>query len=189
MKKTALSLVFAALTLGLMPTGSASAQNAVLAEIYGRGVHAFFCGRNDEATQLLSMAIDNGIQDPRAYYFRGLVAYSSGRIAEAEADWQLGAELEASGQTNPQIGRSLARFQGAGRIKLEEIRQQAQLNALAKAMKRSQQRYGELGGVGGSKCSCTPRSTVNRQSNHPSSRSPRHRESFRRRPGRGSRPA
>ena len=91
------------------------------------------------------MAIDNGIQDPRAYYFRGLVAYSSGRIAEAEADWQLGAELEASGQTNPQIGRSLARFQGAGRIKLEEIRQQAQLNALAKAMKRSQQRYGELG--------------------------------------------
>jgi hypothetical protein len=145
MKKSALSLILATLALGLIPSGKASAQNSILAEMYGRGVHAYYCGLNDDASRYLSMAIDNGIQDPRAYYFRGLVAYSSGRIAEAEADWQLGAELEASGRTNRAIGRSLARFQGAGRIKLEEIRQRARLNALAIANERSKQRYGELG--------------------------------------------
>ena len=145
MKKPALSLVFAALAWGLIPTGSASAQTAILAEMYGRGVHAYYCGLNDEANQYLTMAIDNGIQDPRAYYFRGMAAYSAGRTQEAEADWQLGAELEASGRTNAAIGRSLARFQGVGRLKLEEIRQTAQLSALAAATARSKQRYGELG--------------------------------------------
>jgi len=145
MKKTALSLLFGALALGLIPSGSASAQNAILAEMYGRGVHSYYSGLNDEASEYLSMAIDNGIQDPRAYYFRGLVAYSEGRMEEAEADWQTGADLEASGRVNHAIGRSLARFQGAGRIKLEEIRQRARLSALATAMERSKQRYGELG--------------------------------------------
>ena len=145
MKKPALSLVFAALAWGVIPSGSASAQTAILAEMYGRGVHAYYCGLTDEATQYLTMAIDNGIQDPRAYYFRGIAAYTAGRTQEAEADWQLGAELEASGRTNAAIGRSLARFQGVGRLRLEEIRQTAQLNALAAAMERSKQRYGELG--------------------------------------------
>ena len=145
MKKPALSLILAALAWGLIPTGSASAQSAILAEFYGRGVHAYFCGLNDEAIKYLTMAIDNGIQDPRAYYFRGIAAFSAGRLAEAEADWQLGAELEASGRTNTEIGRSLARFQGTGRLQLERIRQTAQLNALAAAQERSRERYGELG--------------------------------------------
>jgi hypothetical protein len=145
MKKSVLSIAFAALAWCLISSGSASAQNAILAEMYGRGVHAYYAGFHDEATQYLSMAIDNGIQDPRAHYFRGIVAYSEGRIQEAEADWQLGAEMEASGRTNHAVGRSLARFQGPGRLRLEEIRQQARLTALAQAMERSKQRYGELG--------------------------------------------
>ncbi len=145
MKKPALSLVFAAFAWGLIPIGSASAQDAVLAEMYGRGVHAYYAGRFSDATQFLTAAIDNGIQDPRAYYFRGIVANSQGRSFDAESDWQLGAELEASGRTNPSIGRSLSRFQGTGRIKLEEIRQRARLDALANARARSEQRYGELG--------------------------------------------
>lgn len=144
MKNPALSLVFAALAWGLIPSETASAQNAVLAEMYGRGVHAYYCGMNDEASQYLTMAIDNGIQDPRAYYFRGIAAFAAGRTDEAAADWQAGADLEAAGGTNHMIGRSLARFQGPGRIKLEEIRQKARLNALAKSMERSKQRYGEL---------------------------------------------
>lgn len=145
MKKPVLSFAFAALTWGLIPSGSATAQNAILAEMYGRGVHSYYAGLNNEATQYLSMAIDNGIQDPRAYYFRGMVAYSEGRTADAEADWQQGAQMEAAGRANHAIGRSLARFQGAGRIQLEEIRQRARLDALAAAMERSKQRYGELG--------------------------------------------
>ena len=145
MKKPALSFVFAALAWGLIPIGSAPAQDAVLAEIYGRGVHAYFAGRYSDATQYLSAAIANGIQDPRAYYFRGIVARSEGRTYDAEADWRRGAELEASGRMSPAIGRSLSRFQGAGRIELERIRQRARLDALANARARSEQRYGELG--------------------------------------------
>jgi hypothetical protein len=145
MKKPVLLLALATLAMGLIPLGSASAQNAILAEMYGRGVHAYNAGMFRDASRYLTMAIDNGIQDPRAYYFRGMVAFAEGRTHEAEADWRMGAELEATGRTNPDVGRSLARFQGSGRLQLEGIRQQARLDALANAQARSQQRYGELG--------------------------------------------
>jgi hypothetical protein len=145
MKRLALFAVIAACSLGLVPSGSACAQSAVLAEMYGRGVHAFNGGLYEEASKYLSMAIDNGIQDPRAFYFRGMAAYAKGDTQGAQADWQLGAELEAAGKANPAVGRSLARFQGSGRIQMEEIRQQARLSAMAIAAQRSKQRYGELG--------------------------------------------
>lgn len=145
MKNSALTAFALAATLGLISAESATAQNAILAEMYGRGVHAFYAGNYTEAQRYLSMAIDNQIQDPRAYYFRGMVAECSGRQYDAESDWQIGAQMEASGRTNRAIGRSLARFQGSARIKLEEIRQKAKLDALANAMSRSKQRYGELG--------------------------------------------
>ncbi|TWU22197.1 hypothetical protein Pla52o_32520 [Novipirellula galeiformis] len=146
MKKTLLSTaLFAACSLGLLTgSGSALAQNPVLSEMYGRGVHAFYAGQLDDANQFLSMAIDNGIKDPRAFYFRGLVANTQGRQFEAEADWRQGAELEASSGGNPSIGRSLARFQGPERLKLEQVRQTARLEMMATAAKRSQQRYGEI---------------------------------------------
>ena len=144
MRKSLLTAVAVA-AFGLFAPNSASAQNAILAEMYGRGVHAYYSGNNTDANQYLSMAINNGIEDPRAYYFRGMVAHASGRAYEAESDWQRGAELEASGMLNASIGRSLSRFQGSARIKLEQIRQKARLQALATAAARSQQRYGELG--------------------------------------------
>lgn len=122
----------------------AVAQNAVLAEMYGRGVHAYYGGNHNDAYNLLSMAINNGSKDPRAYYFRGIVADAQGRSYEAEADWQRGAELEAAGGANPLVGRSLARYQGRNRLKLEQIRQKARLQALAMAAARSQARYGEI---------------------------------------------
>jgi hypothetical protein len=143
MKKSLLALAIAA--FGLVQSLTASAQDAILSEMYGRGVHAYYSGNNTEASKYLSMAIDNGSKDPRVYYFRGLVAHASGNSYEAESDWQRGAELEASGSTNLSVGRSLARFQGSGRIKLEEIRQKARLQFLATANTRSKQRYGELG--------------------------------------------
>lgn len=146
MKKTLLTAcTFAVALVASISAETATGQNAILSQMYGRGVHAYYAGSHDEAFQYLSMAIDNGIKDPRAYYFRGLVAHTTGRTYEAEADWQTGAEMEAAGQTNTAIGRSLARFQGSARIKLEQIRQQAKLQALANAMSRSEQRYGELG--------------------------------------------
>lgn len=144
-------LLATAVVLGTVFTTSVSqAQTAILAEMYGRGVHAYYAGNHADAHRFLSLAIDNGLQDPRAYYFRGLVAAASGRPEDAEADWKRGAELEATGRINAPVGTALARFQGPERLKLEGIRQQAKLEALARATERSEARYGEIEAAGSS---------------------------------------
>ena len=132
-KSLATAAGLAVLLAGLC--GPAQAQNNVLAEMYGRGVHAYYAGNLTDANQFLSSAIYGGIKDPRAYYFRGIVLQSLGRSYEAESDWSEGARMEAEAGTNMLIGRSLSRFQGSARLKLEQIRQKARLNALA--MKKS----------------------------------------------------
>lgn len=135
-----------ALIGAMLGSHQASAQNeSVLAEIYGRGVHAYYAGQYTEAYDYLSQAIDGGTRDPRAYYFRGIVAYNQGRNAEAELDWQVGAQMEARTGGADGIGRSLSRFQGSARLKLEEIRQKARINAMMNAATRSDTRMMELG--------------------------------------------
>lgn len=135
-----LMVASACLAMSLM-VNQASAQSPVLAEMYGRGVHRYFAGDYDSAYRLLSMAIDNGSQDPRTYYFRGLVAWNTGRPEEAREDWQTGAQLESQGEYGLVIGRSLARIQGSERLELEEIRQMARLKAQEMAQARAQARY------------------------------------------------
>lgn len=135
-----------ALAIGFLSTpqtNTASAQSAVLAEIYGRGVHAYNAGNHSKAYELLSMAIDNNIRDPRAYYFRGLAASASG-MGDAVVDWQMGAELEARSGDARSIGRALSRIQGSQRLKLEAIREKARLQALATGAARSAIRANEL---------------------------------------------
>ncbi|MEE2938129.1 MAG: hypothetical protein VYA84_19245 [Planctomycetota bacterium] len=142
MKKIALNLF--ALGLLIATSQTAGAQSALLAEMYGRGVHAYNAGMLEESLQQLTMAIDNSIQDPRAYYFRGMIYRVTGRPEQAKSDWQAGAKMEAAGRINGSIGRSLSRLQGSARIELESIRQQAKVEAMAAAIKRSKERYGEL---------------------------------------------
>ena len=144
MKKFVLTAVVALVIHGVFIHRSNAADNPVLAEMYGRGVHAYYAGDTINAERYLTMAIHNGIKDPRAYYFRGMVAYCMGNIDQAKGDWQQGAQMEAEGNVNPLIGRSLARFQGMARIELEEIRQTARLQAVATGAARSEQRYDEL---------------------------------------------
>ncbi len=137
-------LILCSLMFLLTSPGKAEAQSPALLEMYGRGVHAYFAGRRSEAYDYLSQAIDNGLRDPRAYYFRGIIAAESGRPEEAESDWQAGAKLEARGQIVANVGRSLARVQGSTRLKLEQIRQRARVEASAQAAARSEARYGEI---------------------------------------------
>ena len=135
-----------AITGAMLGTNEAAAQNeTILAEVYGRGVHAYYAGLYDEAYGYLTSAIDGGSRDPRAYYFRGIVAHSQGRTVEAEEDWKAGAEMEAQLLGGAGVGRSLARFQGAARLQLEQIRQKARLDAMMKAAERSDIRMNELG--------------------------------------------
>ncbi|MGB7325606.1 MAG: hypothetical protein WBD31_12100 [Rubripirellula sp.] len=144
MNKLILSAIAGALLSSVSGISSVQAQgqDAVLAEFYGQGVHAYHAGKTTEAYELLSMAINNGSKDPRAYYFRGIVASASGRGYEADSDWQQGADLEARGEGSGSIGAALSRFQGSGRIKLEEIRRKARMQFVAESAARSRQRYG-----------------------------------------------
>jgi hypothetical protein len=145
MKKLALTILALGLTLPLASNVQpAIGQTAVLFDLYGRGVHAYYAGDAQKAYDQFSMAINNGIEDPRAFYFRGISACALGRPYEAETDWQQGARLEARGKMVGAIGRALARFQGSDRLKLEAIRQKAKLEFLAEAAMRSKARYGEI---------------------------------------------
>lgn len=135
---------FVAVVMLATAASTAGAQDAVLAEMYGRGVHRYFANEFDQAYEDLTLAIDNGLQDPRAYYFRGLAAAALGRQDEAEADWRTGATYEARGNYTGSIGRALARIQGTQRLQLEDIRQLVRLEERARSEARSRARYEAL---------------------------------------------
>ncbi|MGO9109501.1 MAG: hypothetical protein ACLP9L_09725, partial [Thermoguttaceae bacterium] len=75
------------------------AQDAVLGQIYGNGVHAYFGQDYVRAYQLFTSAIDGHSQDPRCFYFRGLTLLKLGRPQDAEIEFQHGAKLESSGDS------------------------------------------------------------------------------------------
>ena len=64
------------------------AQDAVLGQIYGNGVHAYFAQDYVKAHQFFTSAIDGHTQDPRCFYFRGLTLLKLGRPQDAEIDFQ-----------------------------------------------------------------------------------------------------
>ena len=135
-----------AVLLMLGPAVSANrAQDSLLQEMYGQGVHAYFAGKYDQAHELFTTAIDQGSQDPRCYYFRGLAYAKLGRPDEADADYKRGAEFEAGGaavQIN--VGQALQRVQGNLRLQLEEYRYSARLAARLKEVKEKKERYEQM---------------------------------------------
>src|SRR5262245_50950232 len=108
--KLALLVVSFGLALGGI---AAAADDALLGQIYGTGVHAFNQGDYTGAYNSLTSAINGGTSDPRAYYFRGLTYLKLGRGDEAKADFAKGAELEVADSVNEfPVNRSLERVQG-----------------------------------------------------------------------------
>jgi hypothetical protein len=93
--------------------------------LYGRGVHAYFAGRSNDADAHLSRALALDPDDPRAYYFRALCRMRLGRADEARADMEIGAAIEARHPDRFGVGVSLQRVQGADRLALEKVRRQA----------------------------------------------------------------
>ncbi|GIW96578.1 MAG: hypothetical protein KatS3mg110_4619 [Pirellulaceae bacterium] len=121
-----------------------SAQDPIVAELYGRGVHAYYRGDLDEAYRLLDRAINKGTSDPRVYYFRGCTLYALGRKSEAEADFRKGAELEVEDVDNTNVSRALERVQGQVRLVLEKHREQAQVEAAERRDKIARALYAEF---------------------------------------------
>jgi tetratricopeptide (TPR) repeat protein len=122
--------------------GPLSAQDPVFSQFYGSGVHSYYQRDYQEAMDSLSMAIDGGTKDPRAYYYRGLANMRLGNTATARADMQKGAQLESADvdQFYP-VGKSLERVQGSERMQLERYRALARAQARRQQLKRDTARY------------------------------------------------
>jgi hypothetical protein len=98
-----------------------------LTQLYGQGVHRFNRGDYSAARQLFDEAILHGSQDPRCYYFRGMAQLRMGCGLEADADFQMAAQLELQGRGTYDVGRALERVQGYDRLRLERVRLRTQL--------------------------------------------------------------
>lgn len=124
---------------------TASERDAVLVELYSKGVHAYFDGEYETALEHLDKAISGGTYDPRAYYFRGLAKFQLGNTDEARGDFLAGAEMELAG--TPQyfpINRSLERVQGDSRQLLEQTRAFAREEAERRQKAYRAARYEQL---------------------------------------------
>jgi hypothetical protein len=128
----------ALITAGVLLLGVSSprADEAVMDQLYGNGVHSYFGADYRRAYDALSTVIRGGSHDPRAYYFRGLAELRLGREPDATADFAKGAALEA-GDPNGHysVSQALERIQGSTRATLEQYRE----NARAVAMQRDTQ--------------------------------------------------
>ena len=133
MKKYALAAALGLAAPMMVSNAQAQVSTSVLLDTYGRGVHAYYRGHFPDAIRYFDEAIGAGLEDPRAYYFRGLTHIASGNDFVGKADWKEGADLEARGRIVGDIGQALIRFQGHQRAELEEIRRQARLQRLRAA--------------------------------------------------------
>ncbi|MCA9191619.1 MAG: tetratricopeptide repeat protein [Planctomycetales bacterium] len=120
---------FVATSLLAISNSVSWAQNGVLAELYGAGVHRFNAGDFLGAEQLLNRVVAEGSQDARAYYFLGLAKYQSGNHIEAESMFEEAARVETQGKGNFDVGQALQRVQGAVRSKIEIARRDARATA------------------------------------------------------------
>ncbi len=117
---------------------SARAQHDSMVELYGEGVHRYFCNDLTGADQLLSQVVDSGSQDPRAHYFRGLARERLGY--GGEMDFESGARLEAEGKRVVDVGSALARIQGGIRTKIEKARLDARIQVKQQQLMMEQAR-------------------------------------------------
>ena len=126
---------------GPVPAAVPTIESMSLAATYGDGVHAYFASDYQRSYDDMSQVIEAGTADPRAYYFRGLVALKLGRLDESEADFAAGAQQEAEGTGLWPVARSLERVQGCDRLKLERHRTRARVALLQEDRRRNQMRY------------------------------------------------
>ena len=139
-----MSRIFVLLLAGLasLLAATTQAQEAVLLQLYDKGVHEYFSGDYTKAFNQLTAAIAAGSRDPRVYYFRGLAYLKFGRTAEAEMDFRKGAELESRDVNKYyNVGRALERVQGSDRQLLETYRVQARIAAYKESEKIRKARY------------------------------------------------
>jgi tetratricopeptide (TPR) repeat protein len=135
-------LVFFVAALVFQLAAATQAQEAVLLQLYDKGVHEYFSGDYTKAFNQLTAAITAGSRDPRVYYYRGLSYLKFGRTAEAEADFRKAAQLESRDVNKYyNVGKALERVQGTDRQLLETYRVQARIAAYKESERVRKARY------------------------------------------------
>ncbi|REK09961.1 MAG: hypothetical protein DWQ37_17830 [Planctomycetota bacterium] len=126
----------------LFAARSLPAQDAVLDDYLGSGLHNYYERDYAQAMRHLSTAIEGGSQDPRTYYYRGLAKLRAGDTYGAHEDMQVGAALESAdvNQFYP-VARSLERVQGPERRTLERYRKLARAQARQRRLEQDAARY------------------------------------------------
>jgi hypothetical protein len=128
-----------------VPQNTCAQDSAVLDDLYGRGVHAYFSRNSRQAVELLGEAIANGTADPRAYYFRGLALRTLGREEDAALDFKEGAKHEQAGvELIDVVSKSLERVQGGVRLEIENHRRLARLKTRNDRLAREKKRYEDI---------------------------------------------
>lgn len=133
--------VIAAVAAGLC-CSPALAEDLLLSQLYGSGVHQYFQGDTSAARKSFDQAIDMGSTDPRCFYFQGLALLRDGRENEAAESFSKGADLE-SRQTDRiySVSKSLERVQGPMRLTLERYRVEARRAAQMERDAERKRRY------------------------------------------------
>jgi len=141
MTRKVLIATLAVVAMGLH-AASVRAQDSLLAELYGQGVHAYNSRNYQQAHEYLAQAIDQGSKDPRCFYFRGLSYYGMGHLDAAKLDYDTAAMMEAKGGARVYpVSRSLQRIQGAARLTLEKHRRAARLAVRQESLNVRRARY------------------------------------------------
>jgi hypothetical protein len=132
------------LSMVSVPAEAADDYNSA-AEMYSLGVHSYFSGNLNRADIYLYRAVELSPNDPRPYYFRGLVLLRLGRTFEADDMMEQGAAAEAAANSDAYgIGEVLERVQGADRLRLEKFRRAgkfSQANVAVENSRRRQERH------------------------------------------------
>lgn len=129
----------------LLSAATVRAQDAVLGQLYGSGVHAYFSSDFIKAHEQFTAAMDGKTRDPRCFYFRGLTYLELNREEEATMDFQQGAELEAADINQfYNVSKALERVQGRSRLTIERYRVRARMAAFERAERLRKARYEAL---------------------------------------------
>ena len=133
-----LRTAFAIVVAALLAASPAAAQEGYLTEIYGQGVHAFFANNAQQVVPAVESGDWRRNQGPAGLLFSGACWTAVGATTRpAISKWGPGWRLSPDGGD---IGRSLQRVQGGLRLKLEQYRRQARLEAAQNAASRAQTR-------------------------------------------------
>ncbi len=118
---------FFLMMLCLLSSTAHGADRASNDSLLNNALSAWRAGDLSTAQKLLSEIIENGTDDPRPWYFRGILAEHAGK--DGSADLKAAAKLEAETSTASLVNRSIERTQGPLRVRIERYRLEAR-NAL-----------------------------------------------------------